>query len=55
MMEFFQVQELGDGIFCLKDLSTVEMYLVVGEQRAALLDTGTGHWGFGRGCAWPDK
>lgn len=41
-MEFFQVQELGDGIFCLKDLSTVEMYLVVGEQRAALLDTGTG-------------
>lgn len=42
MTQYFEVTDLGQGIFCLKDLSTVEMYLVVGSERAALLDTGTG-------------
>ena len=42
MAVLFEVTDLGQGIFCLKDLSTVEMYLVVGSRRAALLDTGTG-------------
>lgn len=42
MINYFDVSDLGDGMFCLKDLSTVQMYLVVGSQRAALLDTGTG-------------
>lgn len=42
MAQFFEVTDLGAGIFCLKDLSTVQMYLVEGRDRAALLDTGTG-------------
>lgn len=42
MTRFFEVTDLGQGICCLKDLSTVQMYLIEGTERAALLDTGTG-------------
>lgn len=38
----FQIEDLGDGIYYIVDCSMVGMYLVVGAERAALIDCGTG-------------
>lgn len=40
--EWFTTEDLGDGIHLIKNPLGVEMYLVEGEEKAALLDTGLG-------------
>ncbi len=40
--KLFQIEDLGDGIYFIVDCSKVGMYLVVGAERAALIDCGTG-------------
>ena len=40
--EWLTTENLGDGIFLIKNPLGVEMYLVEGEEKAALLDTGLG-------------
>lgn len=40
--KLFRVEDLGDNIYFIVDRSTVGMYLVVGTERAALIDCGTG-------------
>ena len=38
----FQVENLGDDIYFIVDRSTVGMYLVIGTEKAVLIDCGTG-------------
>ncbi len=40
--EWFTTKNLGDGIYLIRNPLGVEMYLVEGEKKAALLDTGLG-------------
>lgn len=40
--EWFATENLGDGIHLIKNPLGVEMYLIEGEEKAALLDTGLG-------------
>jgi len=40
--DLFQTCDLGDGIFMIKDVVGVEMYLIEGDDKAILLDTGIG-------------
>jgi glyoxylase-like metal-dependent hydrolase (beta-lactamase superfamily II) len=40
--EYFSVKPLGSGLTLIKDLTTVQCYLVEGKKKAALIDTGTG-------------
>lgn len=40
--KLFQIRDLGDDIYFIVDRSTVGMYLVIGTQKAALIDCGTG-------------
>jgi glyoxylase-like metal-dependent hydrolase (beta-lactamase superfamily II) len=40
--EYFSVKPLGKGITLIRDLSTVQFYLIEGTIKAALIDTGTG-------------
>lgn len=42
MREFFTAKDLGNGILRLEGKGAVGMYLVLGEKKAALLDTGVG-------------
>lgn len=40
--QLFQVKPLGDGIHVIQDIVGVEMYLIEGNEKAILLDTGIG-------------
>lgn len=40
--QLFQVKSLGDGIHVIQDIVGVEMYLIEGNEKAILLDTGIG-------------
>lgn len=39
---FYKWKQLGEGVFHIQDLFSDYMYLVVGEEKAALIDTGMG-------------
>ena len=39
---FYKWKQLGEGVFHIQDLFSAYMYLVVGAERAALIDTGMG-------------
>ena len=39
---FYKWKQLGAGVFHIQDLFSDYMYLVAGEEKAALIDTGTG-------------
>lgn len=41
-MEHFSKKNITDRIICISDVTNVHMYLVLGTDRAALIDTGTG-------------
>lgn len=45
----FKIEDLNDGIYLIKEPTSLHMYLVVGNERAALIDTGVGV-GDLRGC-----
>lgn len=38
----YRIQEMEDGVFLIKDLFSDYLYVVAGEQRAAVIDTGMG-------------
>lgn len=38
----FQIEDLGDGIYWIKEATGLHMYLVIGRERSALIDTGVG-------------
>lgn len=38
----FQIEDLGDNIFWIREDTSLHMYLIIGEEKAALIDTGLG-------------
>ena len=41
-IEFFEKEKITDNIIAIKDITGVFMYLVIGNEKAILIDTGTG-------------
>lgn len=44
-MEYFYTRKIFDGITCIEDISVTKMYLIEGNERALLIDTGIGFRG----------
>ena len=40
-MEGFQVTEIGEKIYCILDAGNSSFYVVEGEEKAAVIDTGS--------------